>query len=48
LISFDRYIAIDYSAAQTPISSSKGLRVYQAENATALQEVLLLPTPRRY
>jgi len=34
---FSRYIGIDYSGAQTPTSSLKGLRVYMtSETATAL------------
>jgi hypothetical protein len=31
--SFDRYIGIDYSGAQTPSSSLKGLRVYAADGS---------------
>jgi len=37
LPAFDRYIGIDYSGAETPISSLKGLRVYMADRlSTAL------------
>jgi hypothetical protein len=28
---FSRYIGIDYSGAETPLSSLKGLRVYAAD-----------------
>jgi hypothetical protein len=45
---FERYIGIDYSGAQTPRSSLKGLRVYQADRATAAREVLPPPSPRWY
>jgi hypothetical protein len=36
---FKRYVAIDYSGAQTPSSSLKGLRVYVADRLTIPQEV---------
>jgi hypothetical protein len=36
---FERYIGIDYSGAETPTSSLKGLRVYEADRLTAPQEV---------
>jgi hypothetical protein len=36
---FERYIGIDYSGAQTPASSLKGLRVYAADRLTTAQEV---------
>jgi hypothetical protein len=45
---FERYIGIDYSGAQTPKSSLKGLRVYEAVRLTAPQEVLPPPSPRKY
>jgi hypothetical protein len=45
---FERYIGIDYSGAQTPKSSLKGLRVYQADRLNAAQEVLPPPSPRKY
>ncbi len=32
---FERYVGIDYSGAQTPTSSLKGLRVYAADRLTA-------------
>lgn len=31
--SFERFIGIDYSGAQTPTASLKGLRVYLADRA---------------
>lgn len=45
---FERYIGIDYSGAQTPSSSLKGLRVYVADRAIAPQEVLPPLSPRKY
>ncbi len=48
LPAFARYIGIDYSGAETPNSSLKGLRVYQADRASTLEEVAPPPSPRRY
>ena len=45
---FARYIGIDYSGAQTPTASLKGLRVYVAEVNALPVEVPPLPSPRRY
>lgn len=45
---FAHYIGIDYSGAQTPRSSLKGLRVYQADRAKRPEEVLPPPSPRKY
>jgi hypothetical protein len=45
---FDRYIGIDYSGAQTPEASLKGLRVYMADRTIVPQEVPPPPSPRRY
>jgi hypothetical protein len=45
---FDRYVGIDYSGAQTPISSLKGLRIYVADRIAAPTEVLPPPSPRKY
>ena len=42
---FSRYLGIDYSGAQTPIASLKGLRVYVAEGEAAPVEVLPRPSP---
>ena len=48
LPAFDRYIGIDYSGAETPISSLKGLRVYLADRASPPIEVQPPPSPRKY
>jgi hypothetical protein len=40
---FERYIGIDYSGAETPVSSLKGLRVYSADRVTLPREIP--PTP---
>lgn len=45
---FHRYIGIDYSGAQTPTSSLKGLRVYMADRETLPTEVQPPPSPRKY
>ena len=45
---FIRYIGIDYSGAETPKSSLKGLRVYLADRALPPEEVLPPPSPRKY
>ena len=45
---FERYIGIDYSGAETPSSSLKGLRVYAADRLTTPQEVGPPPSPRKY
>lgn len=45
---FARYIGIDYSGAQTPEASLKGLRVYHATHTTPAEEVLPPPSPRKY
>jgi hypothetical protein len=45
---FDRYIGIDYSGAQTPTSSLKGLRVYIADRASEPGEVRPPPSARKY
>jgi hypothetical protein len=42
---FDRYIGIDYSGAQTPASSLKGLRVYMADRSVPPTEVPPPPKP---
>ena len=36
---FDRYIGIDYSGAETPTSSLRGLRVYTADRKAGPVEV---------
>lgn len=45
---FSRYIGIDYSGAETPEASLKGLRVYMAEEETQPVEVPPPPSPRKY
>lgn len=46
--SFERYIGIDYSGAETPTSSLKGLRISVADLLTAPQEIQPPPSPRKY
>ena len=48
MTSFTRYIGVDYSGAQTPSASLKGLRVYVAEVDTPPVEVARPPSPRKY
>ena len=45
---FARYVGIDYSGAQTPTASLKGLRVYMSEGDAKPAEVLPPPSPRKY
>jgi hypothetical protein len=45
---FARTIGIDYSGAETPTASLKGLRVYLAESDAAPVEVPPPPSPRKY
>lgn len=45
---FQRYIGIDYSGAQTPVASLKGLRVYQSENIDSAHEIMPAPGARKY
>jgi hypothetical protein len=45
---FTQYIGIDYSGAQTPTASLKGLRVYLAEGDGSPAEVLPPSSPRKY
>lgn len=46
--SFGRYIGIDYSGAETPTASLKGLRVYGADTTSPPGEVSPPPSPRKY
>jgi hypothetical protein len=48
MTAFARYIGIDYSGAQTPSASLKGLRVYLAEAGAPPIEVMPPPSPRKY
>ncbi len=45
---FIRHIGIDYSGAETPVASLKGLRVYMAEDEASPVEVQPPPSPRKY
>jgi hypothetical protein len=45
---YERYIGVDYSGAQTPDCSLKGLRVYLAEGRAFPEEVPPPPSPRKY
>ena len=45
---FARTIGIDYSGAQTPTASLKGLRVYLTEGDGPPSEVHPPPSPRKY
>jgi len=45
---FNRYIGIDYSGAETPDSSCRGLRVYSASGSGMPEQVQPPPSPRRY
>lgn len=45
---FSRYVGIDYSGAETPTASLKGLRVYVAGDNAPPAEVPPPPSPRRY
>jgi hypothetical protein len=45
---FKRYVGIDYSGAQTPTSSLKGLRVYMSDHNTTPLEIQPPPSPRTY
>jgi len=45
---FKRYVGIDYSGAETPTSSLKVLRIYEADVVTPSQEVEPPPSPHKY
>jgi hypothetical protein len=45
---FERYIGIDYSGAETPESSCKGIRVYAATGSGTPEQIQPPPSPRRY
>ena len=44
---FERYVGIDYSGAETPSASLKGLRVYMSGGGIPV-EVLPPPSPKKY
>jgi hypothetical protein len=46
--SFRRYIGIDYSGAETPTSSLRGLRIYEANGEALPVEVQPPSSPRKY
>jgi len=48
MANFEHYIGIDYSGAETPTSSLKGLRIYAADRATPPIEIEPPPSPRKY
>ncbi len=45
---FHRYIGINYSGAQTPAASLKGLRIYIADRTSSAVEMPPSPSPRHY
>jgi hypothetical protein len=45
---FARYIGIDYSGAETPTASLKGLRIYAADRASPPVEMIPPPSARKY
>lgn len=45
---FGRYVGIDYSGAETPTSSLKGLRIYSADRSSPPVEVQPPPSRRKY
>ena len=45
---FTKHIGIDYSGAETPTASLKGLRVYRADRQSPPVEVMPPPSPRKY
>jgi hypothetical protein len=45
---FAHYIGIDYSGAETPTASLKGLRIYMAERSSPPVEVMPPSSPRKY
>ena len=47
-MSFDHYIGIDYSGAETPTASLKGLRVYIADPESTPVEVQPPRSPKKY
>ena len=48
MAAFSRYVGIDYSGAEMPESSLRGLRVYYAVGESVASEVPPPPSPRKY
>ena len=48
MAAFTQYIGINYSGAETPTSSLKGLRVYMASGKEPPEEVSPPLSPRKY
>ena len=48
MTAFARYIGIDYSGAETPTASLKGLRVYRADGISLPVEMMPPPSQRKY
>jgi hypothetical protein len=48
LPSFQRYVGIDYSGAETPTSGLPGLRIYHTDRISQTVEVKPPPSPRKY
>ncbi len=47
-MAFDRYVGIDYSGAETPTSSLRGLRMYFADRLSLPVEIPLPVGPKKY
>ncbi len=45
---FQRYIGVDYSGAETPTASLKGLRIFAADGSASPKEIPPPPSPRKY
>jgi hypothetical protein len=45
---FARYVGVDYSGAETPTASLKGLRIYEVDGASPPVEVIPPPSARKY
>jgi hypothetical protein len=48
LARFSKYVGIDYSGAETPDSSCKGIRVYLADGSGTPLQIHPPPSPRKY
>jgi hypothetical protein len=47
-LAFERYVGVDYSGAETPVTSLKGLRIYVADRNSPPVEVQPPPSARKY